>query len=123
MPDATFLGATFFPEEYEFARGKSSIQARAAFSLSRLRRLRELMLTLNGEAAGGAALSQYSRVEAANSDNIAGVRTIETVSLVDRATVAADETEIDANVLDYSLHNASPPADLNGNPLGHPGLI
>lgn len=63
------------------------------------RELNELMLTLNGAAAGEAALKQYSRVQFAddvgNPVAHGGARTIETVTVINRVSAAADETAID----------------------------
>lgn len=79
---------------------------------------RELMETLNGAAAGSAALKTLSRV--AHSEELGGVRTIETETLVDRNTTAADEAAIDADVLSLSTrtYDPTPVANLDGNPLG-----
>lgn len=81
--------------------------------------LREIMETLNGAVAGSTALKTRARIEA-NSE-LGGARTIESVELVNRATVSADVTEINADILAYTTKTtfgASPPANLDGNPLG-----
>ena len=90
----------------------------AARTLSRngMRILRELMLTLNGATAGSAASATYGRVAA--SDELGGVRTIETVTAISRNSAAADKTEIDADILSYESYDATPVANLDGNPLG-----
>lgn len=126
MADAIIKGGTLFGDglstEYNLARGRNSMQDRAAFALSKVPRVQELAITLNGEAAGGAALKQRARVEAASGVALGGVRVIETVDIVNRATTSADETELDANLFAFTKHDASPPADGNGNPTGKPGL-
>lgn len=78
--------------------------------------LRELMLTLNGAAAGSTALVNRKRVQAtANlSQNVqGGLRTIETIDVINRVTTAADKTNIDG-----ALALSSQPTyatDLSGN--------
>lgn len=81
--------------------------------------LREKMETLNGAAAGSAASKTLSRV--AHSEELGGVRTIETETLVSANTTAADVTEINADVLSLSTrtYDPTPVANLDGNPLGH----
>lgn len=80
-------------------------------------KLRELMLTLTGAAAGATAAQSHSRVQAAQnlSENVqGGARTIETFESVNRATTSADETAIEA-----ALAQTSQPttyvADASGN--------
>jgi hypothetical protein len=80
--------------------------------------LREVMRTLNGVAPGSAANKQYTRILA--SDELGGVRPIETEFLVSRATTSGDVTGINSNVLATSSkgYNTNPPPNLDGNPLG-----
>lgn len=80
--------------------------------------LRELMETLNGAAVGATATKQLSRVVAA--EELGGTRSIETETLVNRVTVAADETAIDADILSLSTrtYDPTPVANLDYNPLG-----
>lgn len=81
------------------------------------RELQELMLTLNGATAGSAALATYKRVEAAVDRTTAvvggGSRTIETVTVVNRNTAAADKTEIDT-ILNDSFAVSSYPNSGDG---------
>lgn len=82
------------------------------------RKIKELMLTLNGAAAGEAALDTYSRVEhtedAGNPAAYGGARTIETVTVINANTAAADETAID-NMLEEEFVPATYPADASSN--------
>lgn len=105
--------------------GVGSARRRAAQALATkgTMALRELMETLNGTAAGSAALKQLSRV--AHSEELGGVRTIETESLVDRVSAADDESAIDADILSLSTrtYDPTPVTNGNGNPLNSPGLF
>jgi hypothetical protein len=81
-------------------------------------KLRELLITLNGAAAGSAALKQIKRVAA--SSELGGVRTIENEDIVNRVSAAGDVTEINTDLTDFTAltHDPSPVANLDGNPLG-----
>lgn len=81
--------------------------------------LRERMETLNGAAAGSAASKTLSRVAA--SEELGGVRTIETETLVSANTTSGDVTEINEDILARSTRTTfgnSPIANGDGNPLG-----
>lgn len=75
----------------------------------------ELALTLNGAAAGQAALASEKRVAAdvAGFSNNHGLVSIETRTLVDRVTTGGDKTNQD-EILDRDITNAYV-ADLSGN--------
>ena len=63
------------------------------------RAFREILRTLNGVAPGATALSTHTQVEADVGDYVNGsVRTIETVTDVDRITTAADQTAINLEI-------------------------
>lgn len=54
---------------------------------------------LNGSAVGGTASATHRRVEAVQANaafNLGGKRTVETQTLINRATTSADETALDA---------------------------
>lgn len=80
--------------------------------------LRELMETLNGAAAGSTATKTYARIQA--NEELGGVRTIESQSLVNRVTTTADKNDINADVLSLSskTYDPTPVANGDGNPLG-----
>lgn len=83
-----------------------------------MRAIKELMLTVNGVAVGQAALAQNTRAAAFNTVGAApgggGARTIETVDIVNRVTVAADTTRI-ADMLNEVFVPGTYPADASGN--------
>ena len=120
MADAQIKGGLFaqYGSSLSQQQGVSSNRRFASMMLSRMRGLRELMLTLDGTAAGSTATEQNKRVAAA--EELGGVRTIETQDIVNRATVAGDVTTINADILALSskTYDGTPPANGDGNPLG-----
>jgi len=78
--------------------------------------INELMRTLNGVVLGSTALATHTRVLGAQvlQNDVGGVRPVETVDLVNRATDAADITQIEA-LLTEQRDPATYPADLSGN--------
>jgi len=92
--------------------------ARQALSRYGTMKLRENMETLNGVAPGSAASKVLSRV--ANSEELGGVRAIESYTFATGNTTAANVTEINDTVLSLSskTYDSTPPANLDGNPLG-----
>lgn len=108
-------------EDHALLVDKTSIRKRASL-LFRQRGagvLKELMLTLNGAAAGSTALLTRTRVEAkvGLTEELGGVVDIETVDLVNRVTTAADKSDIDT-VLSESREPSSYPTDPSGNAGG-----
>lgn len=105
---------------YSHVSGKNPIKRNVAQGLNQnsFRRIKELMLELNGVAAGAAALAQHSRV--AHATDMGGKRTIEVIDDVNRVTAAADVTEIATDILAYPLQPTTYPAngDLNPRNLG-----
>jgi hypothetical protein len=86
------------------------------------RKLRGLMLALNGAAAGGTATVTHKQIAGPASTPIAvgaygGTRTVETVTDVNRATTAADETNID-QIINDKFAPASYPANRSGREYG-----
>jgi hypothetical protein len=80
---------------------------------------------LTGAAVGGTASETRQRpvaVQADTSFNLGGRRVIETVSLVNRATVAADETAIDAQ-LTPTFAPTTYPVDRGGGGGGKTGRL
>jgi hypothetical protein len=72
----------------------------------------EIMLTLNGAVAGATATAQHSRVQHSTTE-LGGQRTIETRTLINGATTAAQESAIDDDLAVDS--RPSYPADGAGN--------
>lgn len=91
---------------YQLFRDKSMAAARAT------------LRALNGVVAGGAVLVTNGRIQAA--EDLSGKRTIESETLINRVSAAADVTDLNADLLPVSSksYTASPPANLDGNPLG-----
>lgn len=69
--------------------------------MRRMPKDQELMLTLNGAAAGQTAAATRKRV-AHSTTELGGVRTIEMREIVNRVTTAGDETQIDADLIQES---------------------
>lgn len=83
------------------------------------RALKGLMRALNGTAVGGATAAEtYRRVVAVSGigsyTNLGGIRSIQAVSDVNRTTVTADKTRIDA-LIDGVFAPATYPVDRSGN--------
>lgn len=83
-----------------------------------MRALRRAARTLNGVVAGSVATETQTRVRA--DEDMSGKRVIETETLIGRATTAADVTDITADLwtMTTKTYNPTPPANLDGNPLG-----
>jgi hypothetical protein len=78
---------------------------------------RELAETLNGVVAGSAAVKTLARV--ANSSELGGVRAIESETIINRNTTAADVTALNADFFSFSTKTTlASPANKDGNPLG-----
>ena len=100
-------------------RGLSSRRRTVARTMAHLKTLRELAVELNGVAAGAAALKTQKRIKADPTlDDRGGKQTIETETFVNRVTAAADQTAITDDLLTYDNHDATPPVNLDRNPLG-----
>jgi hypothetical protein len=104
--------------------GPMKRRASSYFDRNGMRAYKELMLTLNGAAVGQAALATHSQVLAREntSGELGGLRTIETITDVNRVTVTADKTDIDNKILDYPDNPTFPyPVNGDGNPRSYPG--
>lgn len=118
---ATVNGGLFDNTTLTPISGRNAVRRRIAqwFGKRQVLGLREIAETLNGAAAGSTASKTLGRIEA--NEELGGERTIETNTLVNRATTAADVAEINAYTLAFSsktTFGASPVANLDGNPLG-----
>lgn len=100
---AIVSSSAFWGSSYTPYNNNSTMRKNIARVLNRNmnRKDRELLLTLLGVAPGAAALASYARV-AHNTTELGGVRTIETVNLVNRVSAAADVTDLAANLLAYN---------------------
>lgn len=111
-------------------RSKLEWELARVFNRNQMREIREVMYTLLGAAAGSAALSTYKRVGTPDSVNQAvpvpdttfamgGQVAIETVTVVDRVTTAADLAYLQS-ILDGTMSPGHPNAityavDTSGN--------
>lgn len=77
------------------------------------RKLRELFDTLIGAASGGTAAASFARIE--NDADNGGVRTIETVSVINRASTADDITALKEIVVNVKRYPDPYVVDASGN--------
>jgi hypothetical protein len=88
-----------------------------AFYVDRAKSDRAVLLALLGVAPGANATDTYKRVIAA--EELSGVRAIETVTNINRATTAADVNDLTLDVMTYGgLDSAVNVPNLDQNPLG-----
>lgn len=126
---ATVLGG-FWPQNgvgsltQVSGEGEERRRIRQELSGMGMLRLRAIMLALNGVAPGAVASKSIGRIgstSAAVDAELGGVRPVNSVSLINRVTTAADVAEITADILTYTTNSsfgANPPANLDRNPLG-----
>lgn len=78
---------------------------------------REILRTLDGAVAGAVATKTRARIT--NSTELGGLRTVENVNLVNRATTAADVTRTKRDLLSLSaITTMASPFNGDRNPLG-----
>lgn len=114
-------------------RSKLEWQVAKTFNKNQMRELKELLDTLIGAAAGGTALKTYARVapavntnktvpEATGVADLGGNVPIETVTVINRATTAADITYLKSMFNnDMLMASLSLQSDLSGNGAGMGG--
>ena len=119
--------SNFWNDSYSLLVAKPSARKRLhrfALNTRSMRKQKELMLTLNGAAAGSAAADSYSRVQHARANGYAGqgaangggLVSIETVTIVAANTAAADKTDIDTMLTTEGKSQvATYPTDASGN--------
>jgi hypothetical protein len=121
---ATVLGG-YFPENgvatltNATTRGSRRRAAAQALDGKGTFDIRARMTALDGVAPGATAAKTFMVVEA--NVELGGLRAITTETLINRATTSGDVTIIEATVNTMSsktTFGASPPANLDGNPLG-----
>jgi hypothetical protein len=120
---ATVLGGLFaqYAPTLTQISGIGPERRRVAIALGRqgVLDLRARMTALDGVAPGATASKTFGRVAA--SSELGGVRAVESLSLINRATTAGDVATIEHDVNNLSANTtfgANPPANLDGNPLG-----
>lgn len=95
----------------------SRLRDAAATWIDKAKSDRAVLLALLGVAPGANATDTYKRVIA--SDELGGARPIETVTNINRATTAADVTDLTADVMTYGgLDSAVAVPNGDQNPLG-----
>lgn len=91
----------------------------AVFNTQSLHAIRQVLITLMTGGLGQNATKTRTRI--APTVELGGLRPIETINLINRTTVAADQAEIVSDFLQQSQRStfgANPPANLDRNPLG-----
>lgn len=108
----TTVRSDFWGDSYSFIRPASSLRKVVAriFEQKEMRKDRALMSALLGAVAGGTATAQIKRV-AHDLTELGGKRTIETQTLVNRATTAADDTDLTTAYLTYASRPTTYPVD------------
>lgn len=88
-----------------------------------MRAYKELSLELTGAAVGATASATHKQVLARENaeGQLGGVRTIETVTDVNRVTATADLTDLDDKVLAFPSEPTTYPVNGDGNPRQYPG--
>lgn len=110
------------------ARGPQAYNLRRVVRRSGFRKTKELFDTLIGAAVGGAALLTHKQI--AEDTSIGGVggggglRTIETITDINRNSTAADITALKALTFNVKMQPSPYPVDLSGNggPAFTPGV-
>ncbi len=109
------------PYSMLFARSAQENRIALKVNTRGFRAVRRVLRTLVASNLGATATDTYVRVTAPNgltdNDDLGGLRAVETVTTVDRATVAGDRTYLIAKILDrhFIANPSSWPADLSGN--------
>lgn len=96
----------FWGGSYTPIVNRSPLERSITRLVKKLAKRQELMLTLNGAAAGSAANASRARV-AHSLEELGGVRSIETYNEVSRNTTSQDKTDIDS-LLSQSSRIATP---------------
>jgi hypothetical protein len=103
---------------YALLVNKAPTRARLqrAVGVEGFRKIKELFDTAIGAAAGEAANASYKRVAGETSNDVGGgSRVVETVTVINRNTDAADITALKEMVVNVSRRPATYPRDLSGN--------
>lgn len=117
------LNGAATPYAMLFHRASTELRMATLSSRPGFRAMRELLETLIGANVGAAAADSYARVSApdalASASQLGGLRTIETVTTVDRITATADKSYfVDNFIKKRFIMNpaiASYPTDASGN--------
>lgn len=104
--------------------GKNSNRRLVSYALGRKSTygLREIVRTLDGAVAGTVATKALNRIQ--NNSELGGKRTVETETLISRATTAQDITDTKADLFSLSARTTkAAQTNLNRNPLASAGLL
>jgi len=114
---AIVSSSEFWGNNYQFVQDQSNYRKIIArmLNLKQNRKDRALLSTLLGASAGSTATATLKRVAHSVSE-LGGLRTVETESLVDRATTSDDDTLLTAEYLTYSSRPSSYPVDRATHP-------
>ena len=109
---AIVVKSEFWADSYAFVRTKSSLAKVVARIMNQIsmRADRELFAEMLGDAPPDAALDQLKRV-AHSTTELGGVRTIETVDLINRNTAAGDATDLTTRYLTYASRPSTYPTN------------
>lgn len=102
--------------------GRASNRRKAAQALASQATypIRHILRTLDGVAPGTTSTKTWGQIDGSTAE-LGGVRTVNNINLVNRATISADVTETLADLLSLTTRTtfgASPPDNLDGDPLG-----
>jgi hypothetical protein len=107
----------FWSDNYTPINSASTLRKRIAALLNKpgMRKDRQLINVLLGAVAGTTATVNLPRVKADQAEN-GGKRVIENNYLVNRASTAADDTDLTSKLLTYSSRPSSYPRDAATRP-------
>ena len=108
----TTIRSDFWSDSWTAIQDQQSFRRIIArmFNLKQNRKDRALISTLLGAAAGDTATSTRKRVTHSTTE-LGGKRTIETETLVNRATTAGDDTALTADYLVYTSQPSTYPTN------------
>lgn len=109
---AITVKSDFWGDSYAFIKSKSSLREVIAqlLNVKSMRSDRALLSTLLGASAGSTATATLKRISHSQTE-LGGVRPVETETLVNRATTAADDTELTAALLTFNSQANAYPVD------------
>ena len=111
--ESEFYGGT---DQYSLVDGINPISTKIQQTFQRrsMRADKELLTELIGVAAGATALATEGQIDAPTDGDVGGLRTVNTVDLVNRVTASADVTAL-TDFLSFTTNPNPYVADLSGN--------
>jgi hypothetical protein len=109
---AIVVSTGLFGQSYAFQRTDGAYRRWLArhFNKTGNRKDRALIAALLGAAAGATATATRARI-AHSTTELGGKRTMETQTLINRATTAQDDTDLTAQIFSYASQPTSYPVD------------